>query len=188
MPISTSTSPARGSGRQSGRHPRRASAAYQAFAATVPREDLLARAERTLEVCLAYGTVAIRSHTNIESQSRLNGVEAMIELRERCRDRITLQVVAHLTGDAPRKLGRLGVGSRGRSRAARTSSAVSRNMPTSHSPFSTSCSNLPSGAGCRSTCTPTSISTAEGFCSTPSSSGRAPTACRDASPSATVVH
>ena len=28
----------------------------------------------------------------------------MVELRERCRERMTLQVVAHLTGDAPRKL------------------------------------------------------------------------------------
>jgi len=28
----------------------------------------------------------------------------MIELRERCRERMTLQVVAHLTGNAPRNL------------------------------------------------------------------------------------
>jgi cytosine deaminase len=81
-----------------------ASAAYRTFAAVATREDIVKRAERTLDICLAHGTVAIRSHTNIESQSGLRAIEAMIELRERCRDRLTLQIVAHLTSDAPRKL------------------------------------------------------------------------------------
>lgn len=81
-----------------------ASAGYRALAATATRDEIGARAERTLDICLARGTVAIRSHTNIESESGLRGVEGMIALRERCRDRLTLQVVAHLTSDAPRKL------------------------------------------------------------------------------------
>lgn len=81
-----------------------ASEGYRAFAASVTKEDMIARAERTLDICLSHGTVAIRSHTNIESQTRLRGIEAMIELRERCRDRLRLQVVAHLTTDAPRML------------------------------------------------------------------------------------
>lgn len=82
-----------------------ASAAYRALAANSTREDIAARAERTLEACLARGTVAIRNHTNVDSDSGLRGLEGMIGLRERCRDRVTLQVVAHLTSDAPRKLG-----------------------------------------------------------------------------------
>ncbi len=81
-----------------------ASAGYREFAATVTAADIMARAERTAEICLAHGTVAIRSHTNIESQTELRGVEAMVQLREQCRERITLQVVAHLTSDAPRML------------------------------------------------------------------------------------
>jgi cytosine deaminase len=81
-----------------------ASTGYRDFAATVTAADIMARAERTLEKCLEHGTVAIRSHTNIESQSALRGVEAMVALRERCRERLTLQVVAHLTSDAPRRL------------------------------------------------------------------------------------
>jgi cytosine deaminase len=81
-----------------------ASAAYRRFAAAATREDIMARAERTLDICLSHGTVAIRSHTNIESQSEVRGIEAMVELRERCRERMTLQIVAHLTSDAPRKL------------------------------------------------------------------------------------
>src|SRR5262245_8060282 len=81
-----------------------ASAAYRTFAGSATREDIMRRAERTLDICLGHGTVAIRNHTNIESQSALRAFEAMIELRERWRDRITLQVVAHLTSDAPRNL------------------------------------------------------------------------------------
>ena len=81
-----------------------ASGAYRKFAAAATREDVVARAERTLDVCLAHGTVAIRNHTNIESDSGLRSLEAMIGLREHCRERMTLQVVAHLTGDAPRRL------------------------------------------------------------------------------------
>lgn len=79
-------------------------AGYRAFAGTVTREQILARAEQTLMTCLARGTVAIRSHTNIDPQTELRGVEAMVELRERCRDRMTLQVVAHVTSDATRML------------------------------------------------------------------------------------
>jgi cytosine deaminase len=81
-----------------------ASAGYRDFAAAVTVDDIMARAERTIDICVAHGTVAIRSHTNIESQSQLRGVDAMVRLRERCRDRITLQVVAHLTSDAPSNL------------------------------------------------------------------------------------
>ena len=81
-----------------------ASNAYRNFAAARTRKDIVACAERTLDICLAHGTVAIRNHTNIESQSELRSIEAMIELRERCRARMRLQVVAHLTGDAPRRL------------------------------------------------------------------------------------
>ena len=61
-----------------------ASAGYRAFAATTTPTEIMARAERTLDACLAQGTVAIRSHTNIESESGLRGIESMIDLRERC--------------------------------------------------------------------------------------------------------
>jgi cytosine deaminase len=81
-----------------------ASAGYRALAATATREEIAARAESTIEQCIAHGTVAIRSHTNIETESDVRGIEALTDLRERYRDRVTLQVVAHLTSDAPRKL------------------------------------------------------------------------------------
>ncbi len=47
------------------------------------KEGILSRAARTLEACLACGTVAIRSHTNIDPDTQTRGVEAMIEIRER---------------------------------------------------------------------------------------------------------
>ena len=55
----------------------RAHQRYRALAATATREQILARAERTLDVCLAHGTVAIRSHTNIETESDIRGIEAL---------------------------------------------------------------------------------------------------------------
>ena len=77
-------------------------AGYQAFAATVTKEGIQSRAARTLEACLACGTVAIRSHTNIDPDTQARGVEAMVEFRDQHADRMTVQVVAHVTGGAPR--------------------------------------------------------------------------------------
>ena len=82
-----------------------ASAGYRGLAVKVTQQEIMVRAERTINNCLARGTVAIRSHTNVESDTGLRGIEAMVELREHVRERATLQVVAHLTADAPRKLG-----------------------------------------------------------------------------------
>jgi cytosine/creatinine deaminase len=77
-----------------------ASAAYRALAPMVTREQMIARAERTVEACSAYGTVAIRSHTNIDPQTGVRGVEAMVALREKCADRMRIQVVGHVTSQA----------------------------------------------------------------------------------------
>jgi cytosine/creatinine deaminase len=77
-----------------------ASAAYRALAPTVTRDQMIARAERTVEACSAYGTVAIRSHTNIDPQTGVRGVEAMVTLRERCAGRMRIQVVGHVTSQA----------------------------------------------------------------------------------------
>jgi hypothetical protein len=44
------------------------------------------------------GKKAGANRAKIESDSSLRAIEAMIEPRERCRERMTLQAVAHLTG------------------------------------------------------------------------------------------
>jgi len=74
--------------------------AYRALAPNITPDQMITRALRTVDACSAHGTVAIRSHTNIESASGLRGVEAMIAARERCAARMRLQVVAHITSDA----------------------------------------------------------------------------------------
>jgi cytosine deaminase len=74
--------------------------AFRRYAATMTVEDITARAERTLAACLAHGTVAIRSHANVDPEARLRGVEALVALRSRWQDRARLQVVAFLTAGA----------------------------------------------------------------------------------------
>jgi len=74
---------------------------FKAYAATMTREDVMARAERTLAACLARGTVAIRSHANVDPETECRGLEALIEVREKWRDRIRLQVVGFLSRGSP---------------------------------------------------------------------------------------
>ncbi|MFN0306032.1 MAG: amidohydrolase family protein [Burkholderiales bacterium] len=76
-------------------------AASSAYAKHMTRDTILPRAERTLRACVAHGTVAIRSHANIDAALGLRSVEALIELRERWQDRLRLQVVAFLSSSAP---------------------------------------------------------------------------------------
>jgi cytosine deaminase len=77
-----------------------ASAAYRALAPSVTKEQMIARAKRTVEGCSAHGTVAIRSHTNIDPQTGVRGVEAMVELRAQCAAFMRIQVVGHVTSGA----------------------------------------------------------------------------------------
>ena len=59
-----------------------AAAAYRELAPSITKEQMIARARRTVEACSAHGTIAIRSHTNIDPQTGVRGVEAMVALRE----------------------------------------------------------------------------------------------------------
>jgi cytosine deaminase len=77
-----------------------ASSAYRALAPSITKEQMIARARRTVEACSAHGTVAIRSHTNIDPQTGVRGVEAMVELRAQCAAFMRIQVVGHVTSGA----------------------------------------------------------------------------------------
>lgn len=77
-----------------------ASAAYRELAPSITRDQMIARGRRTVEACSAYGTVAIRSHTNIDPQSGVRGIEAMVALREACASRMRIQIVGHVTSGA----------------------------------------------------------------------------------------
>lgn len=72
--------------------------AFSRYAATMSAEDIAARAERTVDACVERGTVALRTHANVDPECLLRGVEALVALRERVRDRMRIQVVAFLTG------------------------------------------------------------------------------------------
>jgi cytosine/creatinine deaminase len=72
--------------------------AFSRYATTMSADDIAARAERTVNACLERGTVAIRTHANVDPECLLRGVEALVALRERVRDRMRIQVVAFLTG------------------------------------------------------------------------------------------
>lgn len=77
-------------------------AEFARYAATMTPADIAARAERTMAACLERGTVAIRSHANVDPEAKLRGVEALVALRSRWRDRLRLQVAPFLTGGATR--------------------------------------------------------------------------------------
>jgi cytosine/creatinine deaminase len=77
-----------------------AAAAYRELAPSITKEQMIARARRTVEACSAHGTVAIRSHTNIDPQTGVRGVEAMVALREECAGHMRIQVVGHVTSGA----------------------------------------------------------------------------------------
>lgn len=75
--------------------------AFRTYAAGMTRADIVKRAEQTIAACSARGTVAIRSHTNLDPESGTRGIEALLELRERWRERLRLQVVAFASGVPP---------------------------------------------------------------------------------------
>ncbi|MGQ0656020.1 MAG: amidohydrolase family protein [Betaproteobacteria bacterium] len=77
--------------------------AFRRYAAGMSVEDVVIRAERTMAACLARGTVAIRSHANVDPEARTRGVQALVALRERWKDRLRLQVVAFMTSGATKK-------------------------------------------------------------------------------------
>ena len=79
--------------------------AFRTYAAQrMAREEIMERAERTLTACLTRGTVAIRSHANVDATIGIRGIEALLELRERWHDRMQLQVIALLTGTGARNM------------------------------------------------------------------------------------
>ena len=57
-------------------------------------EDITQRAERVIRRALASGTVALRTNVDVDAIVGLQGIEALLALREQYRDRITIRVAA----------------------------------------------------------------------------------------------
>jgi cytosine deaminase len=75
--------------------------AWLSYQGSVPRDDFVARATEAALLGLANGATAIRTHVGIYEPVGLTAVEALLEVRERLRDLVDLQLVAltvELTG------------------------------------------------------------------------------------------
>jgi cytosine deaminase len=57
-------------------------------------EEIIQRAERVLQWAVTNGTLAVRTHVDVDSIGGLTPLEALLEVRERWRDKIVLQIVA----------------------------------------------------------------------------------------------
>jgi len=64
------------------------------IAGTLTHADIVARAERALRIHLALGTTAVRTHVNVGGPVGLRPLEALVEVRERWRGLVDLQLVA----------------------------------------------------------------------------------------------
>jgi cytosine deaminase len=74
---------------------------FEAYARAASREEILRRAERTAEACLARGTTAMRTHVDVDPVWGLRGLHALVELRERMRGRLRIEIAAMVaSGDA----------------------------------------------------------------------------------------
>jgi len=58
------------------------------------RYPVEARAQRLIAQIVAYGTVAVRSHVDIDTEVGLSGLHALLRVREATRDRLDIQIVA----------------------------------------------------------------------------------------------
>ncbi|MGO4833898.1 amidohydrolase family protein, partial [Rhizobiaceae sp. 2RAB30] len=76
--------------------------AFRAYSKGLTRHGMIARAQATVDKCVAMGTCAIRTHANLDHEMQLRSVEAMCTLRDANRERIHLEVVAFATSSAAR--------------------------------------------------------------------------------------
>jgi cytosine/creatinine deaminase len=57
-------------------------------------EDITDRAERVIQRAIKAGTIAIRTNVDVDGTVGLKGIEALINLREKYKDILTIQIVA----------------------------------------------------------------------------------------------
>ena len=68
--------------------------AMKGIASTLTYADIVARAERALRLHLALGTTIVRTHVNVGGALGMRALTALIEVRERWRPLVDVQVVA----------------------------------------------------------------------------------------------
>jgi cytosine deaminase len=80
--------------------------AMQSIAPTLTVRDTVQRAEAALRIHLAYGTTTIRTHVNVGDVVGMRALEALVEVRERWRGIVDLQLVALVTNPLSGQPGR----------------------------------------------------------------------------------
>ena len=68
--------------------------AMQGIAGTLTREDIVTRADKAIRIHLALGTTSIRTHVNVGGPMGMRALTALIEVRERWRGLVDVQLVA----------------------------------------------------------------------------------------------
>ena len=68
--------------------------AMQGIAGSLTREDIVTRADKAIRIHLALGTTSVRTHVNVGGPMGMRALTALIEVRERWRGLVDVQVVA----------------------------------------------------------------------------------------------
>lgn len=68
--------------------------ALEAARASIDHQDTVERAERAARLMMSNGVTAIRTHADVTAESGLVPFEALLEVRDRMGDEITIQVIA----------------------------------------------------------------------------------------------
>lgn len=76
--------------------------AFRNYANVLSKESIKSRATIAIDRCLALGTVAIRSHTNVDYEMQLRGVESLADIKKHYKHRMYLDIVAFISSSAAR--------------------------------------------------------------------------------------
>jgi cytosine/creatinine deaminase len=67
---------------------------YLVIKQQMSREDIIARSHRALRSAVSYGTLALRSHVDVDREAGTRLTEAILAVREQWREHVDVQVVA----------------------------------------------------------------------------------------------
>jgi cytosine deaminase len=85
---------------------RGAISAMEAIAGTLTHDDIVKRADQAIRIHLALGTTGIRTHVNVGGPMGMRALAALIEVRERWRGLVDVQVVALVSHPMAGRAGR----------------------------------------------------------------------------------
>jgi cytosine/creatinine deaminase len=84
--------------------------AMQGIAGSLTHADIVTRADKAIRIHLALGTTSVRTHVNVGGPMGMRALTALIEVRERWRGLVDVQLVARVASDG--RAGRQGPAAR----------------------------------------------------------------------------